>query len=280
LIKALSYSTCLADAITGAAQRGCVQSVFRAAANITFPDNFILSLNALDAPRVPNSVQLSAPGGTHLFSSLRVGMLVLLGAQRLHIEALPLSLDLTYCTQWHPKIVRPKPLNLAIIEKNSAWLTRYVAHSHLHSTPGYPQGVGMGPWAGTGPWTIAFTTIQNMAQHLCGRGPGLTPTGDDILAGWMAANWLLHGAHPRLLLAYQDILAIAERQTHLLSQCWLRYAAEGYVAEPIGLLLQALTQENEMELAASTEAVLALGATSGRDVIQGILLGVVGMPEW
>ncbi len=146
LIKALSYSTCLADAITGAPQRGFVQSVFRSATNITFPDNFILSLNALDAPRVPNSLQLSAPGGTPPFSALRIGMPVLLGAQRLHIEALPLSLDLTYCAQWHPKIVRPEQLNLAIIKKNSIWLTQHVAHLpgrslHPHSTPGYPQGV-------------------------------------------------------------------------------------------------------------------------------------------
>ena len=150
----------------------------------------------------------------------------------------------------------------------------------LSSIVGVPLRV---PWCGTGSWVgmgRGLATIHDMAQHLCGRGLGLTPTGDDILAGWMAANWLLHGAHPRLLLAYQDILAIAERQTHLLSQCWLRYAAQGYVAEPIGLLLQALTRENEIELAAATEAVLALGATSGRDVIHGILLGFAGIPEW
>lgn len=149
LIKALSYSTCLAAAITGAPQRGIVQSVFRTAANITFPGNFLLSLNALDAPRVPNSLQLSAPGGTPPFSALRVGMPVLLGAQRLHIEALALSLDLTHCPRWHPKIVRPEQLNPAIIAKNSAWLAQYVAH-YLHppSAPGYPLRVPL-PWTGT-----------------------------------------------------------------------------------------------------------------------------------
>src|SRR5581483_7126297 len=141
LIKALSYSTCLADAIMDTPQRGFVQSVFRVAANITFPGSFILSLNALDAPRVPNSLQLSAPGGTPPFSALRVGMPILLGAQRLHIEALALSLDLTYCSRWCPKIVRSEQLHPAIIEKNSAWLAQHVAQSHPHSTPGYPRGV-------------------------------------------------------------------------------------------------------------------------------------------
>ena len=120
-----------------------------------------------------------------------------------------------------------------------------------------------------------LVSIQTMAQLLCGRGPGLTPSGDDILAGWMAVNWLLHGPEPHLLAAYQQILALAERQTHLLSQCWLRYTADGYVAEPIGILLQALTHENEEELRTATKAVLALGATSGLDVIHGILLGLM-----
>jgi hypothetical protein len=286
-----------------------VQSIFRAAANITFPGDFVLALNALDAPRVPNGLQLSASAGTFPFSELQVGMPVLFGAQRLHIEALPLSLDLTYCERWNPSIARPEQLNLAIIEKNGAWLARYLAQIPeqtlpRYPPPGYPRGVPL-PWTnamgqvpsmvgvplagtldgGTGMGTEAgllppFPSVQVMAQTLCGRGPGLTPSGDDMLAGWMAANWLLHGPHPCLLAACQQILAIAEHQTHLLSRCWLRYAAQGYVAEPIGRLLTALTHEHNEELIKATQAVLALGATSGRDILQGILLGLEGMPGW
>ena len=262
-LRILSYSDCLAAPVIGAALRGIVQSVFRAAANITFPSDFVLALNALDTPRVPNGLQLSAPAGTFPFSALQVGMPVLFGAQRLHIEALPLSLDLTYCERWNPYITRPAQLNLAIVEKNGAWLLHYLDADIVPS----------------------FPSVQVMAQTLCGRGPGLTPSGDDMLAGWMAANWLLHGPHPRLLAACQQILAVAEHQTHLLSQCWLRYAAQGYVAEPIGRLLMALTYDHdtgasEEELIRAMQTVLALGATSGRDILQGILLGLEGMPVW
>ena len=107
---------------------------------------------------------------------------------------------------------------------------------------------------------------------LCGRGMGLTPTGDDMLAGWMAIGWLLKGPKPDFLAVCQQIVAIARRQTHLLSQCWLNYAANGYVAEPIGALLHALTQEDDVQLVQATRAVLAMGATSGYDVIQGMLM--------
>ena len=111
-----------------------------------------------------------------------------------------------------------------------------------------------------------------MARALCGHGIGLTPTGDDMLAGWMAIGWLLNGPQPEFLAACQQIVAIAREQTHLLSQCWLEWAANGYVAEPVGTLLLALTQEDEQQLVQSTRAVLAMGATSGYDLIQGILM--------
>ena len=111
-----------------------------------------------------------------------------------------------------------------------------------------------------------------MAHALCGCGIGLTPTGDDMLAGWMAIGWLLHGPQPEFLSECRQIVAVARQQTHLLSQCWLEYAANGYVAEPIKTLLHALTQEDGQHLVQPTQAVLALGATSGYDIIQGILM--------
>ena len=264
-LRVLSYSECLAALVIGATQRGTVQSVFRAAANIVFPGNFVLALTALHTPRVPNGLQLSTPAATFPFAGLKVGMPVLFGAQRLHIEALALSLDLTFSERWSPHILSPKPLHPAIVEKNKTWLAHYL-----------DADMAMLP---------AFASVPEMAQMLCGRGQGLTPSGDDILAGWMAANWLLHGAQPALLTACQQILAVAEQQTNLLSQCWLRYAAQGAVAEPVGRLLTSLTHDcdtdaNAEERMQAALDVLTIGATSGRDMLQGILLGLAGLPAW
>lgn len=102
----------------------------------------------------------------------------------------------------------------------------------------------------------------------------MTPTGDDILAGWMAVGWLLYGPNPIFRTACQQIMEVAKQQTHLLSQCWLGYAAQGDVAEPIVLLLEALTRDDEMQLDTAAKAVLAMGATSGHDVLQGMVLGL------
>ena len=285
----------------GAPQRGIIHSAFDAAANIVFPGDFILSLNAASSspawadksalgtinrplgdsevghdlsrpapqrstyqfprpiPRMPNGLQLTAAAGTFPFIALRAGMPVLFGAQRLHIEAIGCSLDLSLCSQWDPHIERPAVLDKKIVRKNRERLGGYLSP---------PPQIWQSPPKGL----IYFPYIHTLAQFLCGRGVGLTPTGDDMLVGWMAAGWLLYGPMPGFLNACQQIVEVAKRQTHLLSQCWLGYAAEGNVAQPICALLDALTCDNESQLSVAAEGVLAMGATSGHDVIQGMLL--------
>ena len=259
LTRASSYSTYVALVARGVAQRGVIHSVFPAAANIIFPGDFVLSLNAISSPRMPNGLQLSTPPGTFPFPVLHTGMPVLFGAQRLLIEAVDCSFDLSCCSEWDPHIARPDQLDMKVVAKNKEWLLKHVPALDLQLT-----------------WDQPVHNVRSMAQYLCGRGVGLTPTGDDILAGWMAVNWLLYGPLTCFLEACQQIVAVAKQQTHLLSQCWLSYAAAGDVASPIKALLDALTKEDDAQLAASMEAVLSMGATSGRDLIQGIVLGLEG----
>ncbi|MHB8597468.1 MAG: oxamate carbamoyltransferase subunit AllH family protein [Ktedonobacteraceae bacterium] len=342
--RMVSYSACVAEAVAGPPQRGLVHSVFHAAANIVFPDNFVLSLNTAISSRMPNGIQLPTLPDTMPISHLRVGMPILLGAQRLCIQPLDYTLDLSHAIQWHPHIERPAVLDMDVVRKNIVWLEQYVLKESwrtqsrtvgtdedgrpqeapprnstapvptIQRCPSCPSIVGTGavelrggascgrPSSSTKrtcffcewhcPCGRPFVPVTenaidlcecpslnviDMARALCGRGMGLTPSGDDMLAGWMAIGWLLHGPQPDFLAACQQIVAIAQQQTHLLSQCWLECAANGYVAEPVGTLLHALTQEDEQQLAHSSQAVLAMGATSGYDLIQGILLATSGL---
>jgi hypothetical protein len=307
LTNVTSYSACIAEAAMHMPQRGSIHSVFNAAANIVFPGipqgtrkgypyhttpipgGFVLSLNAASTARMPNGVQLSSPPGSFPFSALRVGMPVIFGAQRLHIEAIDCSLDLSQFSQWNPHIQRPDQLDMAILQKNYTRL-KTIAEEWFHAArlPGYPRGSRLPPLPYTNlPAHVVYgrgtprgypdgpgheTDILTLARHLCGRGIGLTPTGDDILAGWMAAGWLLHGPEAGFVETCQYIVEIARQQTHLLSQCWLAHAAHGNVAEPIAALLYAMTCADDSQLEIAIKAVLAMGATSGYDLIQGILL--------
>ena len=123
----LSYSSCVAAAVAGPLLRGLVHSVFQAAANIIFPGNFLLSLNTATSPRMPNGIQLPTHPGTMPLSHLQVGMPVLLGVQRLCIQPLDYTLDLSHAIQWNPFIERPAILNMDIVRKNIAWLRKVIA---------------------------------------------------------------------------------------------------------------------------------------------------------
>lgn len=263
LTRASAYSTNVAVVARGVVRRGVIHSVFPAAANILFPGDFVLSLNAITSPRMPNGLQLSTPSGTFPFSVLHAGMPVLFGAQRLLIEAVNWSLDLSCCSEWNPHIERSAQLDMKIVTRNKDLLLKHIHALDLQLS-----------------WDQPECNVRLMAQYLCGRGVGLTPTGDDILAGWMAINWLLHGPVPGFLKACQEIVLVAKQQTHLLSQCWLSYAATGDVAMPVKALLDALTKEDDAQLAASIEVVLSMGATSGRDLIQGIVSGLPNLTQY
>jgi hypothetical protein len=222
----------------------------------------MLSLNACTSVRMPNGIQLVVPAGVFPFSHLRPAMPVLLGAGQLIIDAIDSAFDLSYCLLWDPHIELPLALDMGIVQKNGAWLAQFIAPLHRH-------------WHAVGKCPVQTDCqVQAMARYLCGRGIGLTPSGDDMLAGWMALQLFLHGPDSRVIEACRQILAIAGEQTHILSQCWLGYAAQGAVAMPVRDLLTSMAREDDRALEVAARAVLAMGATSGHDLIQGILLGL------
>ena len=95
---------------------------------------------------------------------------------------------------------------------------------------------------------------------LAGWGPGLTPLGDDLLAGYIAGVHLRDGDDPRPA----AIAAQAGARTNALSATLLRLAAMGAVPEPAHALLGA----------ADLEPLLAFGATSGVALAVGLAAGL------
>jgi len=71
-------------------------------------------------------------------------------------------------------------------------------------------------------------------EFLAGRGAGLTPGGDDILAGYAAGLVLWHGRRAEA----EAIAALAAPRTTLLSATLLRHAARGELPEAAHVLLE------------------------------------------
>jgi hypothetical protein len=103
---------------------------------------------------------------------------------------------------------------------------------------------------------------------LTGLGPGLTPAGDDVLGGLFVV--LAAGGHDE-----RELLeAAAGARTHAISRSFLAWAARGQAVEPVHLLLGALMRTDPVAIERHREAVLALGHTSGADLLLGLRLGL------
>ena len=101
-----------------------------------------------------------------------------------------------------------------------------------------------------------------VADDLLGRGPGLTPLGDDVLAGWLAVHRLLGVATPEV----DEVLAGARSRTTLVSATLLDCAAHGEVVPEFARWLAALATSDARR---SLDALLTLGATSGAGLAVG-----------
>ena len=115
------------------------------------------------------------------------------------------------------------------------------------------------------------TAAADAALDLLGLGPGLTPSGDDLLAGMLLAlDWL---ARPDLVAAIgARLLAAAAERTTRISRAHLAAASTGQGAAPLHDLLAALASPDPDSLDPALERISRIGHSSGCDGIAGIVL--------
>lgn len=116
--------------------------------------------------------------------------------------------------------------------------------------------------------------VRGMCQavaHLVGRGLGLTPSGDDVLAGFGVGLRCLCGPEGSWLAErYLDAVAsFAPGRTTAVSEAYLRAMVDGYANEDYIDLLHALEGGETDALPARVNRVLSVGHTSGADGLLG-----------
>lgn len=150
--------------------------------------------------------------------------------------------------------------------------------------PALPDGLGFDPavWAGAVPpvepdlagvWDEVAAAVRsgNLAsacRRLEGRGGGLTPTGDDMLAGIMLVAAADRSRRP-------DLRRLARQaRTSDLSRAFLEWAARGLSIEPAHAVLEAAASGDRAGLARSARTLAGVGASSGRALLAGMALAV------
>jgi hypothetical protein len=133
----------------------------------------------------------------------------------------------------------------------------------------------------TPPATVAGFAVSHLphgridaatAADLLGRGEGLTPLGDDVLAGWLALHRAVGLATPEV----DEVVRTAPDRTTLLSATLLDCASEGEVLPEYAAWLRALGTDDEP---ARVRALQAVGATSGAGLHLGGTLALDALRE-
>lgn len=120
--------------------------------------------------------------------------------------------------------------------------------------------------------------VRNAAKSIAGLGPGLTPSGDDLLSGLVvvlalsAENGLPTGfSYSR---AARLIAKSTEGLSSNLGQEYIEQASLGRANEKVTRLVSDLLTGTSPEIEASSSDLIAMGHSSGTDILVGVIAGV------
>lgn len=121
-------------------------------------------------------------------------------------------------------------------------------------------------------WTEVVTSLEvgdfaTTTALLQGRGMGLTPTGDDVIAGVLLFDAWMNPDHE-----YEELRrahARAIRSTDL-SRAFLRWAAKGQSIEPVHQLIEHASSHDRERFKETARLIAQIGSSSGRALMAGL----------
>jgi len=117
--------------------------------------------------------------------------------------------------------------------------------------------------------------VDEAVIHWLGRGPGLTPSGDDVLVGMVAALQFVGVVDSSGMVALRELIETAARRlTTDISAEYLHYACRGMVTGMVRDLLVALDRSNTVAVLDAVERLSRYGHTSGMDCVLGVVVGL------
>jgi hypothetical protein len=112
-------------------------------------------------------------------------------------------------------------------------------------------------------------------ESMIGLGPGVTPSGDDILIGFLAGLWSLSGLHLErrsfIQVFGEELLKIAHR-TNEISRTYLYHATRGQFSSTLTTLVECIGSGEKVEQA--VQEAMRVGHSSGMDSVTGLLIGL------
>ncbi|WP_240810050.1 DUF2877 domain-containing protein [Actinomadura sp. WMMA1423] len=237
----------------------------------------VLAVVTSDAGRLPNAVVVVATRRDHPFRSVREGADAFVGEGRIEMEGLTVRVR----RWWDPSPVLGG-MQAASLSRGLRALEAELAAAGALTAAG-PAGGGL---AGhPDPDALAaccaagdLAGAVEAAERIVGLGPGLTPSGDDILCGLLTSLRTVGGAVRRGESAVRladwlgaAVTADAGTRTTALAATLLHCAAAGNAGAEVTAVLRCVAGHEPPQ--AAVRRLLAVGHTSGADLAHGVLAG-------
>jgi hypothetical protein len=268
-------SLALRPVLDGARRPARVIAVFPSAVYLELrggPEPRVVAVVGSDAVRLPNAVVVVATSRERPFRAVREGAEAWVGEGRVDTDGLE-----TKVRRWWDPSPALGSLAPATLARGIRSLEDVLAASgdaargglHGHPDPALlADRCAAGDLAGT----------VEAAERIVGLGPGLTPSGDDILAGLLVSLRLLGGAvHPGGRAEWvadwlgAAVTADAGTRTTALAATLLHCAASGGAGAEVAAVLRAVAGHEPA--APAVRRLLAAGHTSGADLATGVRAG-------
>jgi Protein of unknown function (DUF2877) len=283
-MHAISADAPLLERLRRGAVRGSVHSVFTRAVNLSDDaDGRLFTLVVASSDNAPSTLVVDTPSFERF--ALRPGAPAVVAGGALHAGDLVVHLDgarawsaslpewpaAGVCLDWLEHIlerhgvaggIRPRPFPANAFEAETGRRLQR-SRAALHAALAVRD----------------IPAVRRAAAELIGLGPGLTPAGDDYVLG-LATAFALRGPEAReeraaLVAAIDESAA----RTNDISHAALAHAARGRVRQSIVDLAAALAERDRATISARADRVLAIGATSGTDILTGLLAGLTTTNE-
>jgi hypothetical protein len=272
-----------------------VHSAFHSAMNLRLSDGGgLLTLVRADEPDLPQGIRVNTPEG-FTFENFQIGEPAICRQGKLSFETSGLAVYLSGARRWECDLSR-----LEIYTGNPAvsaawglvWETLNQRQKRLQAEIIADDLLGVDKTISSGIVSKAGQAMRglvNATRHfdlagtaaveaLIGLGPGLTPSGDDLLAGYMTGLWCtVRKKNDRAQFIRelgQRIIELSVR-TNDISRTYLFHAVHGQVSSRITALAEAISHAEEPDRILETaEQAMQTGSTSGMDSVTGLLLGI------
>ncbi len=238
---------------------------------------------------------IRVPGGTLHDGLVVPGTVGKLSADRLVLD--DLIIELASADAWSPDPVKVASLRPEKLEQHLHYVQSAIAAARRGGLGAWKTEAAADEpaWLRRGRAAISSLlsaliefdadVLSERANGLLGLGPGLTPSGDDVLCGLTAGMSVIGTRFQRyrrrcdtLIGAIsRDVLPLASSHTTSLSATLLYWSTRGVVVEPLHRILQSVGGDAPI---ARLDDVLILGHSSGSDMLTGVLLACTALSRW